>query len=233
MIKINHITPNHEILKIDLTDTNDRIVVFDPSSIVGFQSSNLQNREDKTDFKFKFKPDWKKSYVHGVTTLYVKSSNNAKIELLEVNKDTPFIFRANIFLHTDGIDLTYEIEKQISNVFFLDRAFLYECTGNGTIAYYVEGEGFEITLQKGESIFVHPNNVVGFDKYIKYELNTYGTFWKTALKMDYHYKFTGEGKIKLQTQSFLSDMKEYSNKHDGFFKRAFHNFVPGGSLFWR
>jgi len=231
MVKIEYLTNKHEILKIDLVEKNDKIVVFEPENIIAFQSENLDNRVDKMDLKLKFKPDWKKSYLCGKSKIYVKSSNNAKIELLDIKNDAPFVFRANILLHTDTVKISCKAEN-LTNVIFVDRAFRYECIGDGTIAYCVEGESLEISLSKDEIIYIHPDNLIGFDKNIKYEINTYGTL-TTASKMDYHYKFTGEGKIKIQTQSFDSDIKMFMQNNDNIIKRTLKEIIPGLGIIWK
>jgi uncharacterized protein (AIM24 family) len=228
-MKYHFPTKNKEIIKIELFDENDIIIINEPDNIIAFQSSKYTNREDFIFDKLKIKKYKKKSKIYGMSSIYVKSKNNSSINIFELNKNIPFIFNFNILFYTKDIDIKLSIED-IGKVFFKENIFRYECNGQGLIGYYVEGDIIEIILSKDETIFINPKNVVGYDKNIKYEFKTYGNV-TAAIDMEYHYKFTGKGRIILQTQSLENDIKQINtNTKDNIIKKSIKEFIPGANL---
>jgi hypothetical protein len=223
------LTKNNEVIKIDLFDKDDTIIVNEPDNIVAFQSENHTNRKDFIFDELKLKKYKKKSKIYGKSSLYIKSSNNSTIKIFEMHKNNPFIFNFNILFYTKKINIKYVIEN-INNVAFKNNLFRYECSGEGLVGYYAEGNIIEINLAKNETIFIHQNSLLGYNKNIKCEFKTYGNA-KAALNMEHHYKFTGAGKVLLQTQSLLNDIKKINNSEDNIFKRFIKEFIPGANIF--
>ncbi|SFV64440.1 hypothetical protein MNB_SV-9-51 [hydrothermal vent metagenome] len=228
-MKYQFLTNRKEIIKVDLFDENDIIFVSEPDNIIAFQSDNHENREDFIFDELKIKKYKVKSKIIGKSSFYVKSKNNSSIKIFEINKDTSFIFNFNILFYTQNIKIKTSIED-INKAIFKNDIFRYECAGNGILAYYVEGDSVEIFLSENETIFIHPNNVLGYDKNLSYEFKTYGNA-KASMNMDYHYKFTGKGKIIIQTQSLSADIK-ISNIEagDGFMTRFVKEVIPGANI---
>jgi len=228
-MKYNFPTSKKEIIKIDLFDKNDTIIVNEPDNIIAFQSDNHKNREDFVFDELKLKKYKRKSKIYGKSSLYIKSFNNSTIKILEINKDKPFVFNFNILFYSANINVNLSMDDLGKSIFKNDM-FMYDCSGDGILGYYVEGDAIEIILSENEIIFIHPNNVLGYDKNIQYQFKTYGNS-KAALNMDYHYKFTGKGKIIIQTQSFSNDiLKAYNDNGDNILKRTIKEWIPGGSI---
>jgi len=231
-MKYQFLSEKKEIIKIDLFDSNDIIIVNEPNNIIAFQSDNHKNREDFIFDELKIKKYKTKSKIKGKSSLYIKSKNNSSIKIFEVNENMPFIFNYNILFYTKDVKINISLEN-ISKAIFKNDIFRYECSGNGILAYYAEGDSIEITLSEKETIFIHPNNVLGYDKNIQYEFKTYGNT-KAALNMEYHYKFTGKGKIIIQTQSLSTDIKcNLEESGDGVIKRFIKEIVPGGPIIFK
>ena len=228
-MKYQFLTNREEIIKVDLFDENDTIFVNEPNNIIAFQADNHKNREDFVFDELKIKKYKTKAKIIGKSSLYIKSKNNSSIKIFEINESTPFIFNFNILFYTQNININISMED-VDKALFKDDMFRYECSGNGILAYYVEGDAIEILLSEKETIFIHPNNVLGYDKDINYEFKTYGNA-KAAMNMDYHYKFTGSGKIIVQTQSLSTDIKcNAIESGDGLIKRFVKEVIPGASV---
>ena len=219
------LTVNKEIVKINLTDKNDEIIINEPENIIAFQSDNHKNRIDYTIDEIKMKFYRSRSRIIGHSSIYVKSRYNATINILELTKDKPFIFNLNLLAFTKNINVKLTIPS-IKKGIFNKNIIQHECMGNGIVMYYGEGNSIQISLINAETIFVNPKNIIGYEKDIDCNFRTYGNFTATR-GMDYHYKFTGPGKIIIQTQSLSTDTQE---SHENFFKRAFKEFVPGGGM---
>ena len=226
------ITRNKEIVKIDLIDKNDILIVNEPDNIVAFQADNHENREDFIFDKLKFKKYRRKSKICGKSSIYIKSSNNSVIKIFEINSDITFIFNFNILFYTQDIKIELALED-VTKFAFKNQFFRYECNGNGLIGYYSEGDAIELTLLKDEIIYVEPSYVLGYDKNIKYEFVTYGNT-TASLNMEYHYKFIGEGKIIIQTQSLMNDIQQVSEYlGDNVLQRTMKKFIPGADIFMK
>lgn len=216
-MKYEYLTDKKEIVKIFLEDEKDTIIVNEPDSIIAFQSENHQSREDFVFDEIKFKKYKRKSKISGESTFYVNSINSSEIKFLDLEDDKCYIFNCNLLLHSISISFHCALKE-------------YECSGNGFVAYYAEGNSVRLWLKNNESIFVNPNNVLAYQKSIKYEFKTYGNV-KSALNMDFHYKFFGLGEIIIQTQALISDLSRVNNGNDNIFKRAVKEWVPGSGLF--
>lgn len=230
-MKYKFITVNKEIIKINLFDADDSITVTEPDNIIAFQSEHSYLREDYIfdEIKITYK---RKTKIKGPSTTFIKSSSQSSIRILKINQDNQFIFNLNILFYTKDIKVNISLED-MKHIPFKNNMFRYECCGIGEVGYYAEGDLIEIDLEENETIFINPNNVLGYTKDISYEMRTYGND-TAALKMDYHYKFIGKGKILIQTQSMDSDITQViNNKSDNFIKRTLKEFIPFLNIVWK
>lgn len=227
-MKYEYLTEKKEVVRILLEDKDDIIIVNEPDNIIAFQSDNHQSREDFVFDEIKLKKYKRKSRVSGKSICYLNSTNNAEIKFLDLCHGQCYVFNCNFLLHSKSISVHCRL-KEIDKAFFSKDVFQYECSGNGFIAYYAEGNPFRLLLNNNESIFVNPNNVLAYEKSLRYEFKTYGNV-KSALNMDYHYKFFGPGEVIIQTQALVSDLSRVNNANDNVFRRAIKEWVPGGGL---
>ena len=222
------LTKNKEIIKIDLIDVNDELIVNQPSNIIAFKASSHGNRKDFIFDEIKIKKYQLKSKINGESSIYIKSSNNSEIKILELN-DKKYVFNFNILFYTKDVKVNLYLDE-FAKFIYTNDAFQYKCSGSGIIGYYAEGTAIDVLLSIGETIFINPYYVLGYEDTIKYEFKTYGNT-KAALNMDYHYKFTGPGNIIVQTQALIDDiLKVNKTTGDNVFKRALKEWIPGGSV---
>jgi hypothetical protein len=230
-MKYEFVTPKNDVIKIDLTDSNDIIIVNEPQNIIAFQSDDY--KENRYDFIFdeiKLKKLKFKSRISGKSTVYLKSSNNSEIKIMEL-KNENFVFNYNVLMYTHGIKIKATM-RDIQEMAIIKNIFQYECSGTGTIVYYAEGNLIELNLNKHETIFVHPAYVLGHDEQIHYEFRTYGNT-KAAMRMDYHYKFTGPGRIIIQSQSLSKELKTMYEPKENILKKTVQDWFPGSNIFFK
>lgn len=105
----------------------------------------------------------------------------------------------------ETVNLNVTFTKKLSAGLFGGEGFiLQDITGNGMVFLEVDGNKVEKNLAPGDVIKVDTGNVVGFEKTVKYEVETVKGLKNIFLGGEglFLTKLTGPGKVILQTQNF-------------------------------
>ena len=105
----------------------------------------------------------------------------------------------------ETVNLNVAFTKKFSAGLFGGEGFiLQDINGRGMVFLEIDGDKVEKNLAPGEVIKVDTGNVVGFEKTVKYEIETVKGLKNIFLGGEglFLTKLTGPGKVILQTQNF-------------------------------
>ena len=105
----------------------------------------------------------------------------------------------------ETVNLNVAFTKKFSAGLFGGEGFiLQDINGRGMVFLEIDGDQVEKNLAPGEVIKVDTGNVVGFEKTVKYEIETVKGLKNIFLGGEglFLTKLTGPGKVILQTQNF-------------------------------
>lgn len=105
----------------------------------------------------------------------------------------------------ESVNLSVAFTKKLSAGFFGGEGFiLQDMSGTGMVFLEIDGNKVEKNLAPGEVIKVDTGNVVAFEKSVKYEVETVKGLKNIFFGGEglFLTKFTGPGKVVLQTQNF-------------------------------
>lgn len=129
-------------------------------------------------------------------------------EILPVNigETNGLICQKGAFLCSEpGVNLSITFTKKFSAGFFGGEGFiLQDITGTGMVFLEIDGDKVIKDLAPGEVLKVDTGNVVGFDKSVKYEIETVKGMKNIFFGGEglFLTKLTGPGRVILQTQNF-------------------------------
>ncbi len=129
-------------------------------------------------------------------------------EILPVNigKTNGLICQKGAFLCAEpGVNLSVAFTKKFSAGFFGGEGFILEdISGIGMVFIEIDGDKVIKELAPGETIRVDTGNIVGFEKSVRYDIETVKGFKNVFLGGEglFLTRLTGPGKVILQTQNF-------------------------------
>lgn len=217
-------TNKKNVVCLEIEEKNSPLIVRDDINIVAFQG----NHEKKENFFDKIKGigEIQKIRIRGKSKVYLCSRNNSEIKILEnISSKGIYLHSSNVLFYSDG----YKREYSLDNIHGImnGRIVRTKYLGEGILGFFSEGEVLEINLIH-EEIFCNVNNVIGYEPTLSVKTVTYGN-WQSVLFAPIVYKFSGTGKIILQTQSIKNDVNEISPK-DNIFIRTIKSVVPGADI---
>ena len=125
---------------------------------------------------------------------------------VDVGQNGGLICQKGAFLCAqETVNLNVTFTKKLSAGFFGGEGFiLQDINGRGMVFLEIDGDKVEKNLAPGEVIKVDTGNVVGFEKTVKYEIETVKGLKNIFLGGEglFLTKLTGPGKVILQTQNF-------------------------------
>lgn len=224
-MEIKYLSPNEDVIEIALSERDVPLIIKYPSSILGFRGESCK-RKDEFDLTVKMKTRIVLTKIYGKSRVYIKSNGIGKIKTITLsNSDKGIFLSKNVLFYSENIERESKLTS-LDSMIFAKEILHTRYYGNGVIGYYGEGELVNISLERGEHIYLGIKNVIGFDANMRFDFKTYGNNLAAAT-MEFQYMFTGPGNIIVQTQNTQAYLE---NNKDSLSKRILRKVVPGGDV---
>ena len=205
-MKFEIISSPNSYLKVDF-EKNEKIIIEKGCFISSTGEYEFENKVEAKSVKnilAKFLND--KSLVYNVfkakenLEMLFSAKDTAEIFSLEVSNNKPIMLVASLhFARTDGIKI---IPGGFKNDFYV------KTEGNGILFLKAYGKIIEKNINSDKPIYVDEDAVIAFEEKLNYESITGGMKKLLTSGEGFLYKFSGRGKLWIQTKDEIEYKKD-------------------------